>query len=267
MESGFIEEGDTKIYWETDGPGPAVLFVHAGVADSRMWTQQMGLGVHRTIVFDKRGFGRTEWVPGQYSDTDDSISVLDGLGIDSAVVVGCSMGAGTALDLAIDHPDRVAGLVLVGAYPSGWVPDDGWEEVPLEAEAAAAAEARDFDRMVEVDYEMWLVGYGRSATGVDPSHRELFFEMDRVPVVTQGERERYQTGFEKRLNEHLDAINAPTLVMVGAHDEPLLVKAAHYLAGKLGQRDEVIIEGAAHLPSLEQPEAFNTALIGFLDAL
>lgn len=264
METGHVSVGETRIYWASNGSGPAILFIHAGVADSRMWADQMALDGYRSIVLDKRGYGNTAWVPGPYSDSDDSMAVLDRLGVETATVVGCSMGAGTTLDLAIDHPDRVDRVVLAGAFPSGWVPEEGWEEMPLEKEAATAAEAGDFDRMMEIDYQMWLVGYGRSESEVDPAHRDLFFDMDRAPVITEAEREVHQMGFEKKLDDHLDAIRMPALVVVGIHDEPLLVKAARYMAERLGQGDPVIIDGAAHLPSLEQPHAFNDALITFL---
>lgn len=252
---------------EDSGDGPAILFLHAGVADSRMWRHQTDLPGFRTIAFDKRGFGRTPLVSERYSDTTDAIAVLDRLGVGSAVVVGCSMGAATALDLAIDHADRVDGLVLVGGFPSGWEPEDGWEETPLEAEAVEAFRAGDLERALQIDYLMWLVGYGRDAADIDNAHRDLFFEMDRIALATQAERDEYQTGFEKRLNHHLDEVECPTLVVVGAHDEALLIKAAKYMADRLSEREAVVIDGAAHLPSMEQPQAFNRALQGFLDSI
>lgn len=256
------------LHIESAGEGPAVLFIHAGVADSRMWADQLRefSSTHHVISYDQRGFGKTPWEPGPYSEREDALAVLDQVGADSAVVVGCSMGAGTALQLAIDHPDRVEGLVLVGAFPSGWVPEDGWEESPLEEEAERAAEEGDLERVVEIDLAMWLVGYGRSGDELDPVLKELFTDMDRVPVSTEAERNEHRIGYDKTLNEHLDQIGVPTLVVVGAHDEPLLIKAARYLAERLGGRSAVVIDGTAHLPSLERPHAFNEVLGEFLGA-
>ncbi|MGH8945251.1 MAG: alpha/beta fold hydrolase [Acidimicrobiia bacterium] len=257
-----------EFHIESAGEGPAVLFIHAGVADSRMWADQLRefSSTHQAIAFDKRGFGKTAWRPGPFSDTEDSVAVLDRVGVDSATIVGCSMGAATALNLVIEYPDRVDGLVLVGGFPSGWIPEGGFDEVPLEEEAATAHKEGNFARVVEIDLQMWLVGYGRSEDDIDPDLKELFRDMDRIPVPTEAERNEHQTGFEMKLNDHLDVIDAPTLVIVGAHDETVLGKAADYLADRLSDRPAVTIEDAAHLPSLEQPKAFNAVLREFLSS-
>jgi 3-oxoadipate enol-lactonase len=258
-----------EFHIESAGEGQAILFIHAGVADSRMWADQMRefASTNHVIAFDKRGFGKTPWHPGPFSDTDDSVAVLDRVGVESAVIVGCSMGAATAMNLAIEYPDRVDGLVLVGGFPSGWTPEEGFEEVPLEEEAARAQKDGDFGRVVEIDLEMWLVGYGRSGDDIDSEVKELFADMDRIPVPTEAERNEYQTGFERKLNDHLDEIGVPTLVIVGAHDETVLRTAADYLAERLSDLPAVTIEGAAHLPCLEQPETFNTVLRDFLGSI
>ena len=251
---------------EEAGEGPAILFLHAGVADSRMWRDQMGLDGYRTIAFDQRGFGKTPWVAGQYSDREDALAVLDHLGFESATIVGCSMGGGTALDLAIENPDRVDRLVLVGAAPGGWKPEGGWDDHPLWEEAVASFKKGNLERVAEIDVEMWLVGYGRDSSSVDQTLKELFLDMDRTPLQTEAEREEHAKKSEKKHNDHLTDIEASTLVIIGSHDEPFLIQAADYLAGQLSDRGPVVIEGAAHLPSLEEPEAFNTALTGFLGA-
>lgn len=254
---------------ESAGEGRAVLFLHAGVADSRMWVDQLGefSRTHRVIAFDKRGFGKTPWKPEPFSDTEDSVAVLDQVGVDSAVVVGCSMGGATALDLAVTHPDRVNGLVLVGTFPSGWEPPDGFEDNPLEEEATVALREGDLERLVNIDLRMWLVGYGRSDDDIDPRVKELFRSMDRIPVQSEAERNEHQRGFGRNLNEHLNEIDVPTLIVVGAHDEPVLLQAADYLAERLSDHPAVIIEDAAHLPSLEQPQRFNAVIRDFLASI
>ena len=107
---------------QTAGSGQSLLFLHAGVADSRMWRRQMALETYRSIVFDQRGFGKTPWMPEPYADWRDAVAVMDQLQVESAVVVGCSLGGGIAMHLALTIPERVHGLVLIGAAARGWEP-------------------------------------------------------------------------------------------------------------------------------------------------
>jgi pimeloyl-ACP methyl ester carboxylesterase len=206
-------------------------------------------------------------VPGPYSNGGDALAVLDHLGVERAVVVGCSNGGEAAMQLALIAPDRVAGLVLVGAAPRGWEPEGGWEDDPLWDDAVAASKAGDFDRMVELDARMWLAGYGRSLDDIDPGLRELFRAMDRIPVKTEAERDDYVQLLEPPTNDRLDDIVAPGLAIVGEHDHPDLLNAARYLADRLDGPEVVVIPGTAHLPSLEAPDAFNAALTVFLRSI
>jgi len=267
MTSDFVTVDSCDIYFETAGEGPAVLFIHAGVADSRMWRDQMGLPGHRTITFDQRGFGQTQWVPGPYSNRGDALAMLDHLDVDAAVVVGCSNGGEAAMQLALVAPDRVVGLVLVGTAPRGWEPDGGWAEDPLSDQAVAASKTGDVDRVVDLDAQMWLAGPGRALEDVDTGLVDLFRAMDRVPAATESEREPYVQTLEPPTNEQLDAIAQPTLAIVGEHDYPDLVIAASYLAQRLSDREAVVLNHTAHLPSLEVPDAFNTTLTGFLTSI
>lgn len=251
-----------EFHIEDRGEGRPILFIHAGVADSRMWRHQMELEGLRSIAFDKRGFGKTLLQHEQFSDTDDSITVLDHLEVDSAVVVGCSMGGETAMDLAVQNSERVDALVLVAAIPNGWEPDGGWVDFQYAPEAAAAN--GDLDRMLEVEFLRWCVGRGRAEKAVDRDVRELFFEMDRIALESEEERDRHQTGFSSEQHAHMDQIDCPTLVVVGEHDEPVFIEAAHHLAEQLSDWPAIVIAGAAHLSPLERPDVFNRELLTFL---
>lgn len=260
MDSGYVRHDSCDIYYESHGSGKPIIFLHAGVADSRMWRDQLDLAGHRSIVFDQRGFGKTGWAPGAYSNREDALAVLDHLEIDSAVVVGCSNGGEGAMQLALIAPERVSGLVLVGAAPRGWEPEGGWSDDPLWDEALAAAESGDLDAVVELDARIWLAGSGRSLDDIDSSLIELFRDMDRTPTQTESERNEYVQTLEPPTNDRLGEISAPTLAVVGEHDHPDLITAARYVADRLSDREAEVINDAAHLPSLERPEAFNSAL-------
>ena len=267
MESGFIARGPTRLYYESHGAGLALLFLHAGVADSRMWQHQLHLNGYRSVVFDQRGFGRTDWVPEDYSSRDDALTVLDHLGIDHAVVVGCSNGGEIALRMALAAPERVFSLVLVSTAPQGWHPEQGWVDPPTWKKAVAAFEAGDYEAVTRLDAQLWLAGPERRLEDLDPELVELFLEMDRKPTSTETERETHIQGFQPPTDLRLDEIAMPTLVIVGEYEIPDLHEAASYLASRLSDREPVVIEDSAHLPSLEQPEAFNATITGYLSAL
>jgi 3-oxoadipate enol-lactonase len=267
VSHGFAPSGEAMIYYQTEGDGPAVLFIHAGVADSRMWQAQMGLPGLQTNAFDQRGFGHTVWAPEPYANREDALAVLDHLDIGRAVVVGCSNGAEAAMQLALIAPSRVRALVLIGAAPRGWEPDGGWGAEPLEDEITAAFDRGAFDEVVRHEAQLWLAGPTRSLDDVDPETLALFEEMDLIPQTSERERENHVQTLDPPTNEQLDRIDAPTLVIVGEHDLPDLRLAAEYLAVRLSDQAAVVLRDTAHLPSMDQPGALNRALNGFIASL
>ena len=105
--------------------GPPLVFLHAGVADGRMWQAQWEAfaGQHPLLRYDRRGFGQTRIHEARpYSRTRDLMAVMDAVGLRRVVLVGCSQGGRVALDLAVAHPDRVAALVLVAPAVGGAPP-------------------------------------------------------------------------------------------------------------------------------------------------
>jgi pimeloyl-ACP methyl ester carboxylesterase len=268
-KTGFATSDGAQIYYETEGSGPPLMFIHAGVADFRMWREQLATfsETHTAVAFDQRGFGKTPWVAAPYADRFDVIAVMDHLDIESAVLVGCSMGGGIAMHVALDAPDRVDGLVLIGAAARGWEPVDGWPSSPKWDEEEAAYAAGDIQRILRSDIEIWLAGEGRALEDINPSLVDLFIELDRTPISTEKERGKLVRPFDPPVDERLDEITVPTLTVVGAHDQPDMIESAEYLADRISDRSHVVIENAAHLPPLEQPETFNKALRVFLDTM
>ena len=106
-----------ELYYEIHGTGPALLLVPGLGADTRLFGGVIGplATTHRVIVFDPRGAGRSEKPPGPYTIdqmADDALGLLDLLELGRLVVVGYSMGGRIALSLALNHSERVRGLVL-----------------------------------------------------------------------------------------------------------------------------------------------------------
>ncbi len=265
--TGYAPSGDARLYYEIAGEGAPVLLIHAGVADSRMWGPQFGSvpdGL-QMIRFDAQGFGWSQLGESPYSTHDDALAVLDHLEIDEpAVIVGCSMGGGTAIDLALAAPGRVRGLVLIGAWSPGFVGPDAEYEPEQWPDVVAAFKSGDLDRAADLETEIWVVGVDRARSEVDSGLFDLVRTMDRIALETEKARDELVVPLDPPAAERMEDLKAPTLVVVGGHDLPDIRAAAIHLAERTSDRPAVVIPGAAHLPSLEQPEAFDRAFHEFL---
>jgi pimeloyl-ACP methyl ester carboxylesterase len=187
--------------------------------DSRVWDPQWAsFDAYRRVRFDLRGFGRSPVGSLPLTHAQDAAELLDELGISGAALVGGSMGARVALELAIARPELAAALVLVGAG----LPGHDWSEVVRaygQAEDEAVARG-DLDEATEANLRMWVDGPGREPADVDPAVREAVREMQRqalelqTPVWAELDEEPLVEDVGARLGE----VRVPTLVLVGEED-------------------------------------------------
>jgi 3-oxoadipate enol-lactonase len=255
-----------ELYVEVAGQGAPVVFVHAGICDSRMWEPQWAAftAAYRAVRLDLRGFGRSPLPPEPYSHGRDLVALLERLGTGPVALVAASFGGGVALEVAVARPELVAALVLAGAALPGHAWSD--EVTALWTEEQAALERGDLDAAVEVNLRMWVDGRRRPPSAVDPTVRERVGEMQRrafqlqVPVGDQAEEEALAPDVAARLDE----IRAPALVLVGEEDATDLHHIAERLAREILDSRHATIAAAAHLPSLERPHVFNDLALGFL---
>ncbi len=255
--------------FEVAGSGPAVLLIHAGIADRTMWDPQWerwrdGCTVVR---YDQRGFGKSADPTGPYTRFGDALAVLDAAGIERAHVVGASMGGRAALDLALAHPGRVGALVTVGSTPSGWGHSD---DLLAAFEAVDAEYEREgLDAANELELRIWIDGPQRNPGEVDATFRAQVGRMNRAALEREETRERAGTNLEDDDLEppaigRLDEVQAPALVVTGRLDQPSVNAGAAAIAAGVQGASAIEIPGASHLPSLERPEDFERAVRPFL---
>ena len=269
MSSGFASIGQAKLYYEVAGEGPTFAMIHAGVADSRQWNNEFTYFAnnYRVLRYDMRGYGRSEPADGEFSHMGDLVALLDHLQIrEPIVLMGCSMGGGLAMDFALAHPLRVKALIMVDAGPTGLKLDI--PTPPKFAEAEKAYNAGQLDLVAELETQIWFDGLGRTPDQVNQAMRQLAYDMDRQALA----HEVKQLG--KRLPDTpipavqgLNQLHAPVLVIVGAYDTPYMLAAADYMAEKIPSAQKVMIEDAAHLPNMDQPDEFRRVVTAFLDSL
>jgi len=252
---------------ESTGSGADVLLVHAGVTDQRSWRHVVdALPGHRCLTYDARSYGRTTYVPEDgWSKVTDAVAVLDAYDVERAVVIGASMGGKTSIDLALLHPDRVRALVLIGPAISG-APDSEVEEgvKPLEAALIAADEAGDLEELNRVEAHIWLDGPLVPEGRVGGAVRELFLEMNGIPLaaVDPGDDDSGVVAWDR-----LSEISVPTLILVGEHDLREIREGCEHAAREMPHARLVELPGVAHLPHLENDERTLAGIVAFVSSL
>lgn len=246
--------------------GVPLVFLHAGVADRRMWQAQLATfaPAHPVLAYDRRGFGQTRVAqPQAYAQVDDLWAAMDAAGLRSAVLVGCSQGGRIALDAALAQPRRVLGLVLVAPAVSGAPEPAAIAPAvrPLMASCQAAEADGDLDRLNDIEARMWLDGVLGQAGRVQGAVRELFLAMNGTAL---------RAGDVGRALEPAPAwgrlvrIRQPMLLIWGTLDDPHLQERCAALAAAVQGAQTLVMDGAGHLPNLDQPHAFDSALASFV---
>jgi len=250
--------------YEAAGEGPAVLLMHAGISDRRMWDAQWGPLAERfhVIRYDARGFGGSADPSRPYTLHGDALDVLDALEVERAAVVGASMGGGAALDMALAVPHRVSALVTVNSTPSGWHHTRdimrAWEAVE------AAYDRHGADAANELEMKMWLDGPHRAANAVDREIRTAVASVNRVLLERQAAFTVEPGELVPPAIERLGELRCPALVVTSELDQPSVLAGAFELARRTGA-EHVEIANAAHLPNLERPSDFLAAVLPFLE--
>jgi 3-oxoadipate enol-lactonase len=259
------EINGAELNYELTGDGPAVTLVHEGVCDLRMWDELVeALAPEFTVLrYDMRGYGESTLPPGPFSQNGDLLALLDHVGIERAALVGVSYGGRVALDTAFVAPERVTGLVLAAAGLrdhewSSLVRDFGEEEERLIDTDLAAA--------TDLNVRLWVDGPNREPDPVREAVRERVRTMQRRAFEIQVAAYEAQPapGPEDPVHVRLDAIETPTLVVVGEADVPDFLEIADQLEAELPDARKVVLADTAHTIPLERPDEFRDLTLAFL---
>lgn len=267
----FAISGRARLGYESTGGegGADVLLIHASVNDRRSWRHVVERlsPRHRCVAFDTRGFGETTYEPEDgWSPVADAVAVLDAAGVERAIIVACSMGGQTAIDLALAHPGRVAGLVLIGTAIRG-APYPELTEGPtaeLEAKIESAEAVGDIDEVGRLEAWMWLDGPWAEEGRVGGPARELFLDMNGRALRAEdpGEQAEIAPAWPR-----LAEITAPTLVLIGRLDADDMKAIDEQAAEVIPGARLRWLEGVAHVPHVEGDPGTLDEIAAFVDAL
>ncbi len=269
----MLETPAASLAYDERGVGEPVVFLHSGLADRRMWEHELeAVGSrHRAIRYDLQGFGDSR-PTGPGTHRGDCVALLDGLGIGRCHLVGSSFGGAVALEVALEHPERVRSLTLIGPVLGGhdYDPDTPeWAEVVADFEESFEAfEAGDLERAADLEVDLWVVGRGRSADAVDPAVLDRVRELNlgALRLEAEGERRPDATELTPPAAERLGSLAVPLLFVAGEHDLPHVHDARRRLEEAVPDARSVVVDDTAHLPSLERPEHVTDLVLDFLDA-
>lgn len=262
----MIKVNGANLAYDDVGDGEAVVLLHAGIADRRMWRGQVEAlaGRRRVVSLDLRGYGESELPVAAFAHHDDVVGLLNGLGVERAALVGCSYGGAIAIDTALAHPDRVSALALFGSAVSGyeWSDEvnDLWEAV------AGDPDGQDVDATAEAEVRFWVVGPGRQPEDVDRTLLDFAREMDRRALAAEAALSEVTVReLDPPAIGRLGEIGVPVLVGAGAADVPDISRLADLIATAVpAGRRLPDVPDAGHLLPLERPGPVNEALLAFL---
>jgi len=256
---GFVEVHGARLYYEVAGAGYPLVLIHGSALDTRMWDDQFAALAqqYQVLRYDRRGFGRSSLPTGSYTHANDLAALLASLDIHQPLLLGHSSGGGVALDFAIAQSMAVRALILYesvlggyrfapefGAYlgsvrtlarQTGLVPArERWLE-PLAAQLVDKPAALVRLRQMVQDYSGW---------------HWLNDDVERAasaPSIQQ-----------------LGKLHMPTLIVVGERTVPDMHRIAEIVQREIPQARTVMLRDAGHLANMEQPDAFNEAILDFL---
>jgi len=242
---GFVAHDGARIYYATYGAGSPVILLHGGLANSDYWGNQVPAltkAGHRVILIDSRGHGRSTRDERPYTYelmASDVIAVMDALKVKKAAVVGWSDGAIISLVMAMKDPERLTRVFAFAANmdPSGNIPNIDANPNFSRFEAQAA---KDYARLSATP-----AGYGAFAKAIGRM-------WDTEPNYRAAD---------------LATIHVQVAIVDGDHDEAIKREHTEYLARSIPGARLIILPGLSHFAMLQDPTAFNAAMLGFLDGI
>jgi len=255
---GYVEVNGARLFYVRAGPADAekIIFIHGWTEDHTAWTAQIKhfSKSYDVIAYDQRGHGASE----KSHDAslrilkEDLRALIESFGFEKVILVGHSMGGMVALLFTLQHPERVAKLVLVGtsAKPLDtrlrkiFVPMLGFFVKHAFTLVAYFATRR---RFYKADRQMKKVAFGHARRTSKVAAHRLLKDIARLD-----------------LRAELPKITQRTLVIVGEMDKMTPIRMSKQLAERIENAELHVIPEAKHVVMMDQPARFNAVLEAFL---
>jgi pimeloyl-ACP methyl ester carboxylesterase len=252
----FLKHADATLRYDRAGSGPAVLLVHGWTCNRSFWDRQAQAlrAKHTVVTVDLRGHGESSPAKGYgvAAMAADLEQLVRTLGVPRIAVVGWSMGGMVALELARRLGPKMSALGLVCTTAGGLLPEGSEEGAAMLKQVtddfrgfARGFTARLFKEHEKEPLYAWALSQVQKTPGpVASACLATLFAFDVRPTIA--------------------ALDVPTMVLHGRHDELIPMAHGEHLAGHIPGAELVAFEQSGHAPHLEEPEAFNTAVLRLL---
>jgi len=256
-----LNVGDALINYEVSGRGPMVVFIHGWTHNISVWDDQVPAfkSRYQVVRYDSRGFGKSTGFADESAEPQDILVLLEALHVKKAYIVGHSRGGSVALRFANAYPDRVAGLVLYGAFPEGFPapPEIG----QLFGSLPAIAKQNGLDSVGKLVLASPIAWVPAGRTDVTDRYRRLWASYNGKDLLDP----HPESGATPAVQiSQLGNIRVPTLVIYGDHEAPFIAAAGDSLAAHIPGAKKVVIPNAGHGAHFAQPASFNSALMDFI---
>jgi pimeloyl-ACP methyl ester carboxylesterase len=259
-----IVQGNRRIYYESHGEGdPLVLIRGLGSNADHWYAQVPDLSRHyRVVTFDNRGIARSNDPGEPFTIPDmaeDTIRLMDALGIEQAHVLGLSLGGMVAQEMAIRHPERIKGLILVVTLCGGQ------HQVVAEDAVREKLQRMVVENSVDAKIRALDVFFTPRTIKERPKVLQAYAEVSmKYPPGMEILQRQFEAASRHDAYDRLDRIKAPTLVLTGEEDVLIPPGNSKILAKRIPYAELLVIPGGGHQIMIEQPQSCNQAIVAFL---
>ena len=258
-----------EIYYETKGEGFPLLMLQGFGASSESWDQLeprvADLSKHyMTITPDNRGTGRSSLGEGKFTVrtmADDSVALLDELGIKKAHVLGTSFGGMISQEIAVNYPERVEGLVLLYTGPGGSTFDYPGQRAAIEKMSWFSAPLKGMSPEAVMDAVLKLVYY---RPWLEANLSRIMATSAKYPTSTEAFARQYEALIGFDATRRLNRILAETLIIHGEDDAAIFPASARFMARHIGGAELRMLGEAGHCLSEERWGEVREIVLGFL---
>ena len=272
LHTQFIKISDKKMaYYDLGNPNaPAILMGHSYLWDKTMWREQFDAlsSQYRLIVPDLWAHGESEGLPVTPTTitirriAEDNWQLMQKLAIDRFAIIGLSIGGMWGTQIALDHPDNVTALVLMGTFVGAEPPES------QEAYTALMSQFKTAHGFTEPLIEaIWPYFYSKKLSKASPLIDELKARLRNIPkdkiddIFTIG-----KSIFSRESNlEKLASLHIPLAIMIGEDDIGRPPSESEQMAKAANTKNLYYIKDAGHISVLEQPNDVNQYLLRFLE--